>query len=127
MDTSTEERDRSHHLSSDVARLSRALPFGAEGNVDKAMDLMFSHLPSEPRGWSLCETFLEHVSWAFQPLKRDEIVDEVLSPIYKARKRRTAAGSTIAHDISPHLLAVLFMVFALGALTDLTLEPCELC
>lgn len=117
---------KSHILSSEIVRLSCALPFGAEGNVDEAMDLMFSHLPIEPRGWSLCETYLEHAAWAFQPLKRDEIIDELLSPIYKAQKRR-ASGSTTAPDISPHRLAALFLVFAVGALVDLTLEPCKSC
>lgn len=119
------ENDEVPQLSLEMARLSNAFPFGTEGNVDKAMDLLYSHLPSQPRAWSLCETYMEHAAWVFRPLKRDEIIDDVLSPIYKAQKERQASGSIPTHNISSHRLAILFLVFALGALVDLTLEPCE--
>jgi hypothetical protein len=119
------ESDEVPQLSLELTRLSNAFPFGAEGNAEKALDLLFNHLPSQPRAWSLCETYMEHAAWVFRPLKRDEIVNDVLSPIYKAQKERQTSGSTSTHNISSHRLAVLFLVFALGALVDLTLEPCE--
>ncbi|KAF9469100.1 fungal-specific transcription factor domain-containing protein [Collybia nuda] len=123
LDMTSVESDESPQLSLEIARLSNAFPFGAEGNVDRAMDLLFSHLPSQPRAWSLCETYMEHAAWVFRPLKRDEIVNDVLSPIYKAQKERKVSGSACSFNISSHKLAVLFLVFALGALVDLTLEP----
>lgn len=89
------------------------------------LDQLFDHLPSQPRAWSLCETYMEQASWAFRPIKRDEIIDDILTPTYKALKERRATGSLGAHNVSSHKLAVLFIVFALGALVDLTLEPCE--
>lgn len=126
LDMLSVESDEVPQLSLEIARLSNTFPFGVEGNVDKAIDLLFSHLPSQPRAWSLCETYMEHAAWVFRPLKRDEIIDDVLSPIYKAQKERQASGSIPNHNISSHRLAVLFLIFALGALVDLTLEPCEL-
>ncbi|RDB22452.1 putative transcriptional regulatory protein C1F7.11c [Hypsizygus marmoreus] len=120
---SATETDTMPQVSLEIARLSNEFPFGADRHADKAMDLLFEYLPSQPRAWSLCETYMEHASWAFRPMKRDEIIDDVLMPIYKSMKERQAEGWTGPHTISPHRLAVLFLVFALGALVDLTLEP----
>ncbi|CAK5262741.1 unnamed protein product, partial [Mycena citricolor] len=53
------------------------------------------------------------------------IIEDFLTPIYKSSRERRiwTEASDFPHAISPHRLAVLFMVFALGALVDLTLEP----
>ncbi|KAG6855100.1 hypothetical protein C0991_006029 [Blastosporella zonata] len=115
-------------VSPEISQLSSAFPFGANDSsekLEKALDLLFGYLPSQPRAWSLCETYMEHASWVFRPIKRDEIIDEILSPIYKSLKERRGSDSPDPHTIFPHKLAVLFLVFALGALVDLTLEPCE--
>ncbi|KAG6813503.1 hypothetical protein H0H92_010528 [Tricholoma furcatifolium] len=113
-------------MSSEISQLSNTFPFGGRDSsesVDKSLDLLFGYLPSQPRAWSLCETYMEHGLWAFRPIKRDEIIDEILSPVYKSLKERQATDSPGPHTISPHKLAVLFLVFAIGALVDLTLEP----
>ncbi|KAH6915006.1 fungal-specific transcription factor domain-containing protein, partial [Coprinopsis sp. MPI-PUGE-AT-0042] len=96
----------------------------SDGNTERAMDLLFNHLPDQPRAWSLCETYLEQGTWATKALKRDEIIEDILSPTYKALKGRNAEDSPVA-SFSPHKLCVLYMIFALGALVDLTLEPCS--
>ncbi|TFK43632.1 fungal-specific transcription factor domain-containing protein [Crucibulum laeve] len=116
------EDETTFPVSLEIARLSASFPFGADGNLDKAYDLLLEHLPSQPRAWSLCETYMEQAAWAFRPIKRDEIIDEILSPTYKALKERQASGTSSTH-VSAHKLAVLFLVFALGTLVDLTLEP----
>ena len=46
---------------------------------------------------------------------------DFLAPIYKAKKDREASTGQAINQISPHKLAFLFLVFAEGALTDLTL------
>lgn len=110
----------------EVSRLSDAFPFGVEESGEAILELLINHLPPQTRAWSLCETYLEHVAWTFRPLKRDEIVDEILLPIYKSIKEKESqpiADTTLA--VSPHKLGVLFMIFAVGALLDLTLEPCK--
>ncbi|KAF8895930.1 hypothetical protein CPB85DRAFT_1229714 [Mucidula mucida] len=109
----------------EIARLSNTFPFTADGGVnwESALDLLFDHLPERPRAWALCETYLEHASWTFRPIRRDEIVDDILTPIYKCVKDRGNGVSNAAQSISAHKLAVLFILFSLGALVDLTLEP----
>ncbi|GAW07668.1 hypothetical protein LENED_009675 [Lentinula edodes] len=87
------------------------------------MDILFSHLPEQPRAWALCETYLEQGAWQFQPIRRDELIDDILVPIYRSRKERASSDSNQPHVISPHRLASLYIVFAIGALVDLTLDP----
>jgi len=68
---------------------------------------------------------MEQATWAFKPIRREELIDEILSPIYKVIKEKNVAGVYPSHSISAHKLAAMFLVFALGALVDLTLEPCQ--
>lgn len=112
-------------VSLEVSRLSAAFPFGSEENLDKQLEFLFDQLPAEPRAWTLCETYMEQATWAFRPIKREELIDEILSPIYKVVKDKSATGSYMLNNVSAHKLAVMFHVFSLGALVDLTLEPCE--
>lgn len=127
MEPTVTEDDVQPSLSIDVLQLSDIFPFGSEGTSSNKMEILLGHLPIQARAWSLCETYLEHMSWSFSPLKRDEIVDDYLTPIYKWYKGRQATAFTDEYPptVTPHRLAVLFMIFALGAMTDLTLEPCR--
>jgi hypothetical protein len=120
-----EDQDQPN-VSPEMTRLSAVFPFsvgcaGKSKSYDRALEILFSLLPPRPRAWSLCETYIEQASWMFRPLKRDEIIDDVLTSIYNAKKDRENPKSGATHDISPHKLAVMFMIFAQGALVDLTL------
>jgi hypothetical protein len=111
-----------------MMRIATTFPFssGYAPNSElyrQSMNILFSCLPPRPRAWALCETYLEQASWIFRPLKRDELIDDVLTPIYNAKKEREDPNSEGPHDISSHKMAVLFMIFAQGALVDLTLPP----
>ncbi|KAF9482496.1 hypothetical protein BDN70DRAFT_875065 [Pholiota conissans] len=110
-------------VSLEIARLSAAFPFGTDESIDKPLEYLFDQLPPEPRAWTLCETYMEQATWAFRPIKREELIDEILSPIYKVVKEKKSSGSYAFDTVSAHRLAVMFHVFALGALVDLTLEP----
>lgn len=112
-------------VSLEITRLSASFPFGTDEQIDKPMEFLFDHLPPEPRAWSLCETYMEQATWAFRPIKRDELIDDILSPIYKVMKAKQTTGSYPSHSVAAHTLGTLFLVFACGALVDLTLEPCE--
>ena len=111
-------------VSPEMMRIAAMFPFSTgcapDSEIYKAMDFLFSCLPPRPRAWALCETYMEQASWIFRPLKRDEIIDDVLTPIYNAKKEREE-NSEAPQNISPHKMAVLFMIFASGALVDLTL------
>ncbi|KAJ7744540.1 fungal-specific transcription factor domain-containing protein [Mycena maculata] len=112
-------------LGVEIARLSNSFPFSAGGPPGRALDLLFDYLPEQPRAWSLCETYMEQCAWQFRPIAREEIIDDFLTPIYKSLRemRNWNSEGEFTHQISPHRIAVMFMLFALGALVDLTLEP----
>ncbi|KIK65366.1 hypothetical protein GYMLUDRAFT_159686 [Collybiopsis luxurians FD-317 M1] len=115
--------DQPTTLPQDALRLANFFPMCAEENNEQNMDMLFSHLPEQPRGWALCETYLEQAAWHFQPIRRDELIDDILVPIYRSKRERATTEIKQPHTISPHRLATLFVVFAIGALVDLTLEP----
>ncbi|TFK50235.1 hypothetical protein OE88DRAFT_1661888 [Heliocybe sulcata] len=79
-----------------------------------------SCLPSHPRASALCESYLEHSSWFFGPIQRDELINEVFSPIYKSLTAQRQGGPRM---YNPLKLAVLFLLFSHGAIMDLTLPP----
>lgn len=93
------------------------------------MDKLEAHLPPQPRAWALCETYLEQFSWWFRPIKREELIDEILTPIYRRSSTNPRASYHRKADADssrcPHLLATLYMIFSVGALVDLTLPPCS--
>jgi hypothetical protein len=124
LDDSECEDDIPSDISLEIARMIASFPFDSNGNFEKAVNLLFDRLPPQTRASSLCETYLEQAAWSFRPVKRDEIMEEIISPIYKAVRERTASGTPIAW-FSPHKLAVAYLIFGLGALVDLTLEPRE--
>ena len=101
---------------------------GCDSNSQKyatAMDALFASLPPMPRAWSLLEAYLENASWVFQPIRREVIIEDILTPIYNAKREHEdpeATGKAWAH-MSPHKFAVLFLIFANGAVVDLTLPP----
>ena len=111
-----------------MLRLSGIFPFssGCAPHSEKyktAMNILFAGLPPRPRAWALCETYMEQASWIFRPIKRDEIIDDILTPIYNVKKARDDSNSEPTTNITPHKIAALFMIFASGALVDLTLPP----
>ncbi|KAI3612460.1 hypothetical protein WG66_009912 [Moniliophthora roreri] len=106
-------------LDGEVFHLANLFPLSLDGQPQRVFRLLYDSLPEQPRAWSLCETYLEHASWQFGPILRDELIQDILTPIYKGLKERRDYDSII----SPHKLAVLFAVLAQGSLVDLTLRP----
>ncbi|KAL4081790.1 fungal-specific transcription factor domain-containing protein [Scleroderma yunnanense] len=115
-------------VSSEVAQLVSVLPIGMAGfsnpeRLRQIMDSLFDFLPSYPRATTLCETYLENSAYIFRPISREELIDEILVPVYTFAKERKQVTVEKDTETLPHTLSVLFMVFAHGALTDLTLPP----
>ncbi|KZP26820.1 hypothetical protein FIBSPDRAFT_819101 [Athelia psychrophila] len=113
-----------------INRLTALFPMGlgCTNNSQKfqnAITTLFDCLPPTPRAWSLLEAFMENASCMFQPAKREHLIEDFLTPIYNAKKERE--DPTLDLDaraqISPHKLAVLFLVMAIGANMDFTLPP----
>lgn len=68
------------------------------------------------RAITLCDTFLEHLSWMFHIVSRQYLVAELIPAIYK--RKPTSYG--------PHDLALLLIVLGVGSLVDLELRPYNL-
>jgi len=79
-------------------------------------DLIRSHLPPWSRAVALADTYFEQVSWIFHGVTQLQLKDDMLPVIYD--KQNPIPGEDYS---SPHDLALLFMIFAMGALVQL--EP----
>lgn len=79
------------------------------------MEQLENCLPPYPRAWSLFETYVEHFTWYFRPLKREDVIEDLLKPFYKNKTDNALRR--------PHNIAVLYFLFANAALCDLTLPP----
>ena len=111
-------------------------------------DLIAGYLPPWPRAVQLRELYLEQAPWFFGAVTRAQLYDEVFPLFYEEaldeRRRAHAqsasnglgasaeafdlpqkgtAGGTGAAHASSHELALMFVVFCFGALTDATLRP----
>ncbi|KZP32860.1 hypothetical protein FIBSPDRAFT_924875 [Athelia psychrophila] len=111
-----------------LKRLASLFPMGSGCMTDPetfqlSMNNLYACLPLQRRAWSLFETYLEHASWVIRPLDRLQIVENLLVPIYNTKKELDNAGCETMPHISPPKIAVLFLIFAQGALMDLTLSP----
>ncbi|KZP16989.1 hypothetical protein FIBSPDRAFT_747810 [Athelia psychrophila] len=88
---------------------------------EKAMTMLFAGLPPRTRAWSLCETYLEHSCWHLQLLTRQELIEDILTPIFNAKKEHEDPACQPCIQISPYKLIHLYLVLAQGVLDDLTL------
>jgi hypothetical protein len=75
-----------------------------------------SFLPSIDRAIILCDTFLEHLSWMFHVVSRQQMVNELIPAVYK--HTRVSYG--------PHDLALMLVVLGIGCLIDLDQPPYNL-
>ncbi|KZP20101.1 hypothetical protein FIBSPDRAFT_790059 [Athelia psychrophila] len=95
-------------------------PAGSE-TFESAMTMLFAGLPPRLRAWSLCETYLEHSACHMQIATRKDLIEDILTPVYNAKKEREDPAGEPCTEISPHRFALLYLVFAQGILLDLTL------
>jgi len=96
--------------------------FTDPGVIEDILETLLSLLPPYPRASTLCETYMEQAAWMFRPILRDELFDDILAPIYKIYRERKEGVRMNLSNLS-HTLALLYLVFAQGALMDLTLPP----
>ncbi|KAG6888304.1 hypothetical protein C0995_009303 [Termitomyces sp. Mi166 len=137
-DEDAEETPPHASMGVDVKSLLPQFPF-SRPNLSTSVIIAYleSHLPSQERAYALGDSYIKHASNFFRPIKQDELFDSFLPDIYKAAAVRCSEsespcspeaakaglGSSGAIKNSPHALATLFFLFALGALLDLSLPP----
>ncbi|KAK1236174.1 hypothetical protein PQX77_000583 [Marasmius sp. AFHP31] len=119
------------HVSSDIKRLSRFFPFmdGPQSDSD-LLKVMIGYLPDNTRARSLCEVYLTQALWSPRLIMRDELIDDILTPIYAYIESSIheadlslVESKPIPIPLSPHRLAVLFLVLAIGLLLDSSIPP----
>ncbi|KAG2047430.1 hypothetical protein BDR06DRAFT_963916 [Suillus hirtellus] len=128
--TSSLQPDELQSMSADVSRLESSLPFSLTGIPDhdqcqSILSSLLSLLPPYPRASALCETYMEHAAWIFRPIRREELIDDILSPVYALAQETQSNTSESKTECPEHTIAALYMVFSQGALMDLTLPPCN--
>ncbi|THU97620.1 hypothetical protein K435DRAFT_819108 [Dendrothele bispora CBS 962.96] len=110
------ELDRSY-LPPEIVHFSQCFPMTPPNiPVASIKSSIESLLPPIERAISLCDTFLEHLSWMFHIVSRKQIVDELIPIVYKEKNL----------SYGPHDLALVLIVCGIGALVDLELEPYNL-
>ena len=108
-------------LPAQIAQASQLFPFAPMYLAsDELQGIIEAQLPSWERASALIEAYLQHLSWSFCAVDRQQLYEELLPAIYK-RKKNPADGIQ-EHRIHPHDLALLLTVFSVGAAGDLTLK-----
>ena len=100
----------------ELSLFSQSFPFTPMGQTVDVQRLIENYLPSWEYASSLCETYFEQVSWIFRGVTRMQLIDEMLPIIF----RKQAAQPPEDYS-GPHDLALLFIIFAMGALVEV--EP----
>ncbi|GJE99289.1 fungal-specific transcription factor domain-containing protein [Phanerochaete sordida] len=121
---SSERDSMTPPIHGELTRFSVSFPFTPIGPTDDVRRLIESHLPPWDRATHLAESYLTNAAWLFQGLTREQVVDEMLPAIYKRPRPEFKEEEIPYQDYSgPHDLALLYLVFAVGALVDLSQEP----
>ena len=108
-------------LSNDFTLYSQSFPFPPIRSAGVPQKILENELPPWERAHFLAQTFLDQISSFFRGLTRLQLMDEMLPTIYK---HHFPSNLELEEDYSgPHDLALLFIVFAIGILLDLPLDP----
>ncbi|KAJ7511992.1 fungal-specific transcription factor domain-containing protein [Mycena galericulata] len=103
-------------FASPFADVTASFPFdndySTSWNTAQCFETLLQHLPDELRAWVLMEIFVADASWYGTPILPDEL-RELLTHVYASRLH--------SYELSPHALSLIFFVFALATLADLSL------
>ncbi|KAF8798605.1 hypothetical protein BYT27DRAFT_7203180 [Phlegmacium glaucopus] len=141
-DSSDDDQDTgpaSLDMFAEVQKLAELFPFTSKSRPNSTkLELLETFLPSMEVAVQLCTSYIDHAAFFFRPIKREELFDTLLPGVYNAAAVRRAvrldAGSSPGSDFdeghmnmkrscTPHALASLYFIFALGALLDLERAP----
>lgn len=112
--TDSARDSKSPELPHDLGLFSQAFPFNPETPGLTVRKIIQTYLPPWEKAQYLVKTYLEQAGWLFQSVTPEQLKDEVLPEYYH---------EPIPTDDKPHQLALLFLVFAIGALVDLNQAP----
>ena len=109
--------DSHYALPLPVLEVSASFP---DASIRLPLYALEAYLPSWSRASQLCNLYLEQAPWFFGAVKARQLHEELL-PLYYVEARPHGAGppaTPTAHD-----LALLFVIFCFGAITDEALPP----
>ncbi|TDL15881.1 hypothetical protein BD410DRAFT_81432 [Rickenella mellea] len=121
-----------HSVSPSILRFSASFPFTPMGSTPaKIQELIESHLPPWDRAQILVSVYLENAGWIYRAVSPEQVTEELLPIIYQRASGVPEQQVQLQHDelhtantySGPHDLALLLMIFAIGALVDLQQEP----
>lgn len=105
---------------SGLAALCPWFPFAPPGPTDTLLDHLRSDLPPWERAVTLVNVYSTHGSFIIRGLTPSQLQDEVLPAVYLRHLPPLEDHSDYS---SPHALALLYGVLAIGALLDPSLPP----
>ncbi|KAI0088357.1 hypothetical protein BDY19DRAFT_891492 [Irpex rosettiformis] len=140
--------DEAETLPTEISELARTFPASAL-QLDTGETLQSqieSYLPEWPRAQALAALYLEQAPWFFGAIKRRQVIEELLPMFYPDAQANIpdsdtppsqpgahlasstsafalAASKSVNSTGGAHDLALLFVVFCFGALTDPALPP----
>lgn len=120
------------HLSPSVKHLSKSFPLAPVFNDEVDLNyLIQNHLPPWHRARHLSELYLQQAPWFFGAVTKRQLMEENLPLWYTEASDLIHLGSVAPSVASgndalskgPHELALMFVIFCFGALTDHRLPP----
>ncbi|KII91782.1 hypothetical protein PLICRDRAFT_136237 [Plicaturopsis crispa FD-325 SS-3] len=109
-----------------VRQLASAFPLPAIGFDSMSLDVLAkAFLPGWEEASHLCELYLEQAPWFFGAVTKRQLVDELIPLWYHEAPMPPTADNQLEPGSggSAHELALLFVIFCFGALTDLNQPP----
>ncbi|KDQ56828.1 hypothetical protein JAAARDRAFT_36304 [Jaapia argillacea MUCL 33604] len=118
-------------LPPEISELSERFPNPPAPFKTDMQTLIESYLPSWQRAWQLSDLYLEQECWHYGAVTRKQLMDEILPEFYpesvdlaSPSDPSTSPAFVQSTGIGgPHDLALMFVVFCFGALTDPSLPP----
>jgi hypothetical protein len=121
-----------------ISKYATSFPF-TPSSTDLDIDFVVQNfLPPWEDAWHLSELYLEQAPWFYGPVTKKQVHEEMLPTWYSEAAGLNPAGTSVYKPSAPgvgpgidpessprsaHELALLFIVFAFGALTDISLPP----
>ncbi|KIY43676.1 hypothetical protein FISHEDRAFT_9564, partial [Fistulina hepatica ATCC 64428] len=130
-------------LPREITRLAGSFPFLSPthdhrpglstcSSPEDLRSMIISRLPSLPRAYKLCESWIDHGSLFFRPLRPEQILnDDFLRTFYRQEEESEDADDNMSDPTgrhktesypNPHALAAFFIILAIGSLLDITLS-----
>ncbi|KAK0498860.1 hypothetical protein EDD18DRAFT_1308308 [Armillaria luteobubalina] len=116
-------------LAPPVTHLSTSFPFSTVPAGISLDYLVENHIPEWNEGYRLCSLYLETAPWFFGAVHQRQLFEELIPLWYQDGTRRPtsssppSASSAVVTKGGAHDLALLFIIFCFGALTDMNLPP----